>query len=327
LHSISWLEQTATRYIREKARASLDGEPGSLAKFWAAGPAGRRGLKQVAEEREALRRAEETGRFRYIKVEATVQLGPPETAPRGVLLPIRERLDRWYEKEGQQASYALVRTHRTLWVPRGDDWALAEDEAGQEGRRLAPLRPVLGSEPGPHEEQSQGSGGGPAYRRGAAVDYAERWWDGYNPEYRAFDVDCTSFISQCLAAGDAPQWDTGRQDMGWWYRRQGGPQDQWSLSWAVAHSLRWYLAGSRQALQAEQVKDPRLLQPGDVIHYDFDGDGVWEHTTMVVDLDPGGEPLVNAHTAPSRRRPWRYADSPAWTSRTRYLFWRVRDRF
>lgn len=192
---------------------------------------------------------------------------------------------------------------------------------------MAPLRPVLGGEPRPHDGALGAASGGATYRRDAAAAYAERWWDGYNPEYRAFDVDCTNFISQCLNAGGAPQWDTGRTDMGWWYRHRGGPQDQWSLSWAVAHSLRWYLAGSRQALQAEQASDPRLLVPGDVIHYDFDGDGVWEHTTVVVGLDQGGEPLVNAHTAPSRRRPWRYADSPAWTSRTRYLFWHVLDRF
>lgn len=38
--------------------------------------------------------------------------------------------------------------------------------------------------------------------------YAHRWAFGRNPEYLAFDRlggDCTSFVSQCLLAGGAPE--------------------------------------------------------------------------------------------------------------------------
>ena len=72
-----------------------------------------------------------------------------------------------------------------------------------------------------------------SYDRLAAVQYAERWWNDYNPQYRKFTVDCTNFISQCLLAGGAPMHGAPVRERGWWY--QG---DNWSFSWAVAHSLK-----------------------------------------------------------------------------------------
>ncbi|MEM1506501.1 amidase domain-containing protein, partial [Domibacillus sp. 8LH] len=77
------------------------------------------------------------------------------------------------------------------------------------------------------------------YDRLAAVQYAERWWNSYNPNFRKFEVDCTNYISQCLLAGGAPMRGAPVRERGWWYN-----QDSWSFSWAVAHSMRWYLSGS-----------------------------------------------------------------------------------
>ncbi|GAE48034.1 hypothetical protein JCM21738_5090 [Mesobacillus boroniphilus JCM 21738] len=39
------------------------------------------------------------------------------------------------------------------------------------------------------------------YDRLKAVQYAERWWNDYNPAYKKFEVDCTNYISQCLHQG------------------------------------------------------------------------------------------------------------------------------
>lgn len=39
------------------------------------------------------------------------------------------------------------------------------------------------------------------YERMRAVQYAERWWNEFNPDYYKFTDDCTNFISQCLHAG------------------------------------------------------------------------------------------------------------------------------
>lgn len=156
------------------------------------------------------------------------------------------------------------------------------------------------------------------YDRHAAVQYAERWWNSYNPDYKVFEVDCTNYISQCLRAGGAPMHGMPVRDQGWWYS-----SDNWSFSWSVAHSLRWYLSGSTQGLKGKAVENPESLIPGDVICYDFSGDGRWDHNTIVVAKDADGMPLVNAHTDNSRNRYWSYEDSTAWTPNIQYKFFRI----
>ncbi len=158
------------------------------------------------------------------------------------------------------------------------------------------------------------------YDRHAAVQYAEHWWNSYNPAFRVFDVDCTNYVSQCLLAGGAPMRGMPVRDQGWWYKG-----DNWSFSWAVAHSLRWYLSGSTQGLKGKAMERPEALIPGDVICYDFAGDGRWDHNTIVVAKDAEGMPLVNAHTDNSRNRYWSYEDSMAWTPNIQYKFFRIGD--
>lgn len=59
---------------------------------------------------------------------------------------------------------------------------------------------------------------------------------------------------------------------------------------------------------------------GDVIIYDWDGDGSYQHSTIVTAFDAGGMPLVNAHTTPSKHRYWDYRNSYAWSENTVYRF-------
>ncbi|GGB55818.1 hypothetical protein F3157_15200 [Virgibacillus dakarensis] len=157
-----------------------------------------------------------------------------------------------------------------------------------------------------------------SYDRLAAVKYAERWWNSYNPAFRTFTVDCTNYISQCLYAGGAPMRGAPDRGNGWWYQN-----DNWSFSWAVAHSLRWYLSGSTKGLKGKEMESAEELIPGDVICYDFEGDDKWNHTTIVVAKDAYGMPLVNAHTDNSRNRYWSYEDSTAWTPNINYKFFRI----
>ncbi|SFA80531.1 Putative amidase domain-containing protein [Lentibacillus halodurans] len=157
-----------------------------------------------------------------------------------------------------------------------------------------------------------------SYDRRSAVQYAERWWNSYNPSYRKFDVDCTNYVSQCMRAGGAPMRGAPDRGSGWWYQ-----DETWSYSWAVAHSLRWYLSGSTSGLKGKEMESARDLIPGDVICYDFEGDGKWDHNTIVVAKDADGMPLVNAHTDNSRNRYWSYEDSTAWTPEIGYKFFRI----
>lgn len=159
------------------------------------------------------------------------------------------------------------------------------------------------------------------YDRRAAVQYADKWWNSNNPAYPVFDDDCTNYISQCLHAGGAPMWGYPNREKGWWI---GG--GTWSLSWSTAHSLRWYLAGSEKGMTATQVASAELLDLGDVIAYDFQNDGRFDHSAIVT-AKIGNTPLVNAHTYNTRHRHWDYKDSYASTPNARYIFFKINDRF
>ncbi|MCQ6276769.1 amidase domain-containing protein [Bacillus sp. V3B] len=158
------------------------------------------------------------------------------------------------------------------------------------------------------------------YNRLKAVQYAERWWNDYNPAYKKFDVDCTNYISQCLHAGEAPMRGHPNRSKGWWMQN-----NNWSYSWTVANSLRWYLPGSTIGLRAKAVTSPDELLLGDVICYDFQGDGRFDHSTIVTGRDTFGMPLVNAHTTNSRMRYWAYEDSTAYTPNIQYKFFTIID--
>lgn len=183
----------------------------------------------------------------------------------------------------------------------------------------------------PDNEYGNGSaiiGRGIPYLREAAVAYAERWWNEPNPAYEKFEVNCTNYVSQCLFAGGAPMNYTGRRPSGWWYKGYSNQQEMWSYSWAVANSLQHYLGNPRAfGLRAEAVSRPESLRLGDVICYDWEGNGRVGHNTIVTAFTPEGMPLVNANTVSSRHRYWDYRDSYAWTEKTRYHFYRITDEF
>ncbi|MBS4171696.1 amidase domain-containing protein [Bacillus sp. FJAT-49736] len=161
---------------------------------------------------------------------------------------------------------------------------------------------------------------GYTYDRLRAVQYAERWWNSYNPKYRKFDVDCTNFISQCLHEGGAPMRGYPNRGQGWWMQN-----NNYSYSWAAAHSLMLYLSNSKSGLRAKQVSSPDELNLGDVICLDFQGDGRFDHNTIVTGKDAFGMPLVNAHTYNSRMRYWAYEDSSAYTPNIKYKFFTIVD--
>ena len=139
-------------------------------------------------------------------------------------------------------------------------------------------------------------------------------------------MNCTNYVSQCVFAGGIPMDYTGRREAGWWYKGRQNNQEQWSYSWAVAHALQHHLSQSRaHGLRAEAVPRPDMLQLGDVICYDWDGNGRFQHNTIVTAFTPSGMPLVNANTVSSRHRYWDYRDSYAWTDRTQYRFFHIND--
>lgn len=155
------------------------------------------------------------------------------------------------------------------------------------------------------------------YNRQAAVDYARRWWNSANPAYPTFQVDCTNFISQCLRAGGAPMSGYPNRTKGWWIQGK-----TWSYSWSVAHALKNYLETSKAGLRAKRVNSPSELELGDVICYDFEGDGRVNHSTIVTSFI-NGIPHVHAHTSNSANRPYHYRDSSAYTPNIKYYYFHI----
>ncbi|WP_409295009.1 amidase domain-containing protein [Peribacillus sp. SCS-26] len=188
-----------------------------------------------------------------------------------------------------------------------------------EGNRMVmdDVQPVLFSSAESEEAEGEDVRAVYTYNRLKAVQYAERWWNEFNPGYKKFQDDCTNFISQCLRAGGAPVWGQPQRQRGWWYTGK-----TWSYSWAVAHSLKLYL-GRSKGLKTRMVSKPEELTYGDIICYDFEGDGRYNHNTIVTGRDAYGMPLVNAHTTNSRMRYWKYEDSTAYTPRIKYAFFKI----
>lgn len=113
----------------------------------------------------------------------------------------------------------------------------------------------------------------------------------------------------------------GDKAHGWWYRH--GKNPSWSYSWTGAQGMKNYLGSSKSGLRGIQVSTPYELQIGDVICYDFDGDGHWQHNSIVVGFDAVGAPLINTHTYSRYYQPWDLTNSPAATSRIQYVFYRI----
>ncbi|NPC91965.1 amidase domain-containing protein [Bacillus sp. WMMC1349] len=158
------------------------------------------------------------------------------------------------------------------------------------------------------------------YDRLAVVRYAETFWNKRNSTYKNFQDNCTNFVSQCLRAGKAPMRGYPNRGKGWWMQNHS-----WSYSWAVAHSLRTFLKQSKAGLRSVQVGSADQLMEGDVICYDFRGDGRFDHTAIVTAKDKSNMPLVNAQTHDCRMRYWSYEDSPAYTPSIRYAFLHIED--
>jgi hypothetical protein len=179
-----------------------------------------------------------------------------------------------------------------------------------------------------------------AYAPQAAVAYATRWWNSFNPRYRAEADDCTNFISQVLgdtAGGGAPQL-RGSYLSHWYYDDQSGFG---SLPWVNADALQRFLTDSpagapfsygeplAEGAYAAVAEKVSALQLGDLITYAWpDGlgqnDQRFDHTTVITGFDAAGEPLVTAHTHPIHNAPWHlgHVSDP-----THFKLIRMRQRF
>jgi len=225
----------------------------------------------------------------------------------------REHLLFLYEQAGQTATEERALDH-TVPLYGGAPMQISVDN----------LVATLSAHPQTHlpplpsaEQLYRSSDAGVEPRR--AVRYAQRWWDSRNPDYPHFANDCANFVSQALFAAGYAMTEAADRASGWWFRHGNTPD--WSFSWSVAHALVVYLRSAPDGhFPVTTLDHARDLCEGDVIAYDWSGDGRYDHVALVTGHDAVGEPLVHAHTVDSADRYWSYEDSIAWTPATAYLF-------
>jgi len=155
------------------------------------------------------------------------------------------------------------------------------------------------------------------YDRDAARAYADRYALAYNPTYARFTGDCCNFASQCASAGGMPM-ALGDWTSGWWYDKEGTTSpsnDTYSWSWISCSRQIAFWVGTR----IDWVASISSVGKGDVIYYDWTGDGSWDHVAILVGTNSAGQKVIDAHTTDHYHLFWKLG-----TSSTRYKFGRVR---
>ena len=338
---MSW-KTALYNYVHAKNQAELEGSAEPLEAYVTDSAYVR---KQDIKVRKLLNSYRERD-ARLFRGETKLRLQGIKESPYGIIADIQLHRSYYYRIGSSEHLEERIESERVFLENRANSWLVQSAEplqseksnAGRgrsfhipEDTAFIPRQPTSPSLPYIHPSIRQPGALESAsrkiiYNRPKAVQYAETWWQKPNPRYEYFKVDCTNYVSQCLFAGGAPMDYTGKRGSGWWYSGKKGHQELWSYSWAVANSLHHYLERPHaHSLTGTVVSDPRELQPGDTISYDWDGDGRFQHNTFVVGKDANGMPLVNAHTYNSHNRYWAYKDSPAWTERTKYVFIHVAD--
>ncbi|MBH5318951.1 amidase domain-containing protein [Paenibacillus sp. GSMTC-2017] len=217
----------------------------------------------------------------------------------------------------------IIAERRPRYGASVQQWGEEEESLEVDSLPLTPSLPYLNYDLMP---QFKLRDRGNRYRRDLVAAYADRWWNAGNPGYETFEDNCTNYVSQCIFAGNAPMNYTGKRGSGWWYKGRNNGGEWWSFSWSVSNALSGYLSkGRKTGLQAVVVHSADQLQLGDVITYDWNGDGRFQHSSIVTAFDSAGQPLVNANTVASRHRYWDYRDSYAWSKGTKYRFFHITD--
>ena len=127
------------------------------------------------------------------------------------------------------------------------------------------------------------------YNADEAIKYSNKYWKHYNHRYYNYSRvggDCCNFVSQCLSAGGMPHTDT-------WYPG--------SVAWINVPATRKHFSKYGMKITA----DNSSVRRGNPVYYDWQGDGVYDHTALCVGTNASGMPIVNAHTTNVYHAPWR----------------------
>jgi len=175
-----------------------------------------------------------------------------------------------------------------------------------------------------------------AYNGAAAAAYADTYWQNYNPAWPSLAKHgghCTNFVSQALYTGGITMRTspTYSGDAAWYMLPKAHHGWSYSLSWINAQDQSifalQYLPGVTQVASYYGVAPGQTVadnaSQGDIVLYDFDNDGVYDHEAIVTASD-GANPdgtanwdLVDAHTNDRYHAYWTLAQYNASWATTR----------
>lgn len=162
--------------------------------------------------------------------------------------------------------------------------------------------------PDPAIEAAKAAAALDASRLASQLDYLETYWSDYNSAQYGVIAgnDCVNFTSQSLIARG---WE---MDAEWSYSSTGG----YSTAWASSTAFNSYLAAHPERATPLTDAQRDQVEVGDVVQFDWDGSGDWDHTGVVTSVD-GDTILYSSHTADN------FDQSIDSASAARIMFWSV----
>jgi hypothetical protein len=176
------------------------------------------------------------------------------------------------------------------------------------------------------------------YNGAAAAGYADTYWQNYNPQWPSFanqGGDCTNFVSQALYAGGIEMRTSPPYggNAAWYMLKKAHHGWSYALSWINAQDQSifalQYLPGVTQVVSYYGVAPGQTVadnaSQGDIVLYDFNNDGVYDHEAIATASDganPDGSAnwdLVDAHTNDRYHAYWTLAQYNASWATTRIV--------
>jgi hypothetical protein len=145
----------------------------------------------------------------------------------------------------------------------------------------------------------------PGLSRATAVFYADTYAVTPNSAYRYFGTgddskDCTNFVSQATKAGGYPEQRVPDPSREWYYTGYYWYSQSWTVVWDflyVFYNMGWGDFWGRQTDYGDSSSVRyNAAYPADVLVYDWQGDGIYDHVTIQA---LNGSPATCDPSAPS----------------------------
>ena len=128
-----------------------------------------------------------------------------------------------------------------------------------------------------------------SYSASKGVSYANKWWNGNNPQFYTPKNDCTNFVSQCVWAAYGEHMESSSSLSNWFAHKNGA-----GTPWENVSGFWNYCTKARQGTQT----GPRAngynnggkytgipayaMIPGDVVQFQFPTQSGYEHSVYIV---------------------------------------------